>query len=323
MKTFFTSKYFFIFLLIEAVIFSGAWYFYLVYEQKYTDEVIGKIDTAFHTTINGYAMVSQVLFDEVINKPDIINIFKQAHTATTEQQISIRQQLFEALNSVYQRLKQKNLRQLHFHLPDNTSFLRFHKPQKFGDNLSKIRYSVMNTNKYKIPSQGFEEGRIFNGFRYVFPLFDGEQHIGSVETSVSFDAIRQEIQKIYGLEYNIMLRREVVEQKLFASQLGHYDTCALDEHFLCENLQTKNSALLLEQIEQKMRESVHLKLETGKPFVEHVQIRNDFYDVAFYPINNIENQQVAYIITYNPSHRLYELQMQFILFISITGVDSF
>lgn len=188
-KTFLQNGYFWLFLCVELLIVSIGWHFYLGYEEQHQREVINKIDAAFYSTINGYAMVSQTLYDEIINTPKIINIFKHAHTATAEKQVIIRQQLFEQLNTTYQRLQQKNLRQLHFHLPDNTSFLRFHKPEKFGDNLSHVRYSVARTNALQQKSQGFEEGKVFNGFRYVFPLFDGEQHIGSVETSVSFDAI--------------------------------------------------------------------------------------------------------------------------------------
>ncbi len=312
---------------MEALILSGVWYFYQSYEQQYGKEVIDKIDTAFRTTINGYAMVSQTLYDEVINTPKIIDIFKQAHTATTEQQIDIRQQLFSELDPTYQRLKQKNLRQLHFHLPDNTSFLRFHKPQKFGDNLSKVRYSVSNTNLYKQKSQGFEEGKIFNGFRYVFPLFDGKQHIGSVETSVSFDAIRNEVKKVYGLDYDIMLRKEVVAQKLFKSELGNYVPCVLDRHFLCENTKIKQqesiSDPILHLLTDKMKETLHEELNSGQAFVKNIQLRSTFYEMVFYPIDNVQKQHVAYVMTYSPDNRLYHLRTEFmILLISITFTNG-
>jgi hypothetical protein len=46
-----------------------------------------------------------------------------------------------------------------------------HKPSKYGDNLTFIRESVAYVNKFKKPIDGFEEGRIFNGFRFVYPLF--------------------------------------------------------------------------------------------------------------------------------------------------------
>lgn len=325
-KFLFKNSHFWGFLLIEMFVIFIIWHFYNSYEKQYQKEIISKVDTAFLATINGYAMVSQTLFDEVINNQKIINIFKDAHTATLEQRKVIRQKLFETLNPTYQRLKQQNLRQLHFHLPDNTSFLRFHKPSKFGDNLSKIRYSVASTNKYQSKHQGFEEGRIFNGFRYVFPLFAGEQHIGSVEASVSFNAIRQGIEKIYGLSYELMLRKDIVTKKLFKSELGHYIPCTVDDDFLCENIGDKQHstyAITLNLIAEKLQGKLDSQLEKGDPFVRDLMLNNFFYEVVFYPIENVQSQHVAYVMTYNENSHLYYLRLQFfILFLSISITNS-
>jgi hypothetical protein len=39
------------------------------------------------------------------------------------------------------------LKQLHFHTTDNKSFLRFHRPDKYGDDLTGIRHTVEYVNK--------------------------------------------------------------------------------------------------------------------------------------------------------------------------------
>ncbi len=315
-KKFLTNRYFLVFLLVELLIMLVVWRVYFNYGKNYETEIIDKIDTIFHSTISGYTMVAQTLYEEVINTPKIINIFKQAHKANLQQQINIRQQLFDELNPTYQRLRQKNLRQLHFHLPDNTSFLRFHKPEKFGDNLSDIRYSVFATNLYKKPAQGFEEGRIFNGFRYVFPLFDQNQHIGSVETSISFDALRNEIRKIYGLDYDLMLRKEVVAKKLFRSELDSYQICELDQQFLCETDKIRQheseQGSVFNKIRSKMRYTVSKELNSNEAFIKFILVNNNFYEVAFYPIENVERQKVAYVVSYNQNNRLYYLKSTFI-----------
>jgi hypothetical protein len=49
----------------------------------------------------------------------------------------VRKKLYNSLLPFYERTSNiLNIRQLHFHLADNTSFLRFHKPEKFGDDLT-------------------------------------------------------------------------------------------------------------------------------------------------------------------------------------------
>ncbi len=73
----------------------------------------------------------------------------------------LRTQLYELVKPSWQRMQKQFLaRQLHFHLgPGSTSFLRVHKPQKFGDNMDNVRYTIVDANKWLQPTRGFETGR--------------------------------------------------------------------------------------------------------------------------------------------------------------------
>lgn len=114
----------------------------------------------------------------------------------------------------YKRLEESvGIKQLHFHLPNNDSFLRMHRVDRFGDNLTSVRESIRLANQQLKFTQGFEEGRIFNGFRYVFPLFYEANHIGSVELSVSFTALKQLLDQVFDNHFDFILKSEVVETK--------------------------------------------------------------------------------------------------------------
>ena len=78
------------------------------------------------------------------------------------------------------------VRQFQFHLPPATSFVRIHKPEKFGDDLSSFRQTVLDTNRDKTATVGLEKGVAGLGVRGVMPVFNGEAHIGSVEFGMSF-----------------------------------------------------------------------------------------------------------------------------------------
>ncbi len=61
-----------------------------------------------------------------------------------------RQQLTDMTLPFFKAEKQRlSLAQFQFHLPPATSFLRLHKPEKFGDDLSSIRQTVIEVNKTK------------------------------------------------------------------------------------------------------------------------------------------------------------------------------
>ena len=76
--------------------------------------------------------------------------------------------------------------QFQFHTPPATSFLRMHLPEKYGDDLSTFRYTVVATNKNQKPTRGLEGGVGGLGARGVVPVSNNGKHLGSVEFGMSF-----------------------------------------------------------------------------------------------------------------------------------------
>ncbi len=310
-------------LLLFVVLEVGALFlFYQIKEEKrniYLQSQIEQFQKEYDTIIETYYLVSRTLFDEVINKPEIIKIFKDAGRADLRQQSVLRERLFQKLEPTYRRLKQKNLKQLHFHLPDTTSFLRFHRPGKYGDNLRNVRYSLVKTNRDKIPVTGFEEGRIYNGFRYVFPLFDGTTHIGSVETSLSFRAIQQEMTKLYDGEYDFMIARKTVEKKVFRSELDNYTPSDISGEFYFEKAMmepdhtqtgdpdhTHIERDSITEINRHLRQHRDLQTHLGarEPFAVGYKTKAGCYTVTLIPIENVQKEKVAYLISYRRDHTI-------------------
>jgi methyl-accepting chemotaxis protein len=85
------------------------------------------------------------------------------------------------------KLKEEHgARQFQFHLAPATSFLRVHKPEKFGDDLSSFRFTVVEVNETGRPISGLERGVAGLGMRGVVPVMHKGQQVGSVEFGLSF-----------------------------------------------------------------------------------------------------------------------------------------
>jgi len=82
--------------------------------------------------------------------------------------------------------EQYGVEQFQFHTPPATSWLRVHMPQKFGDDLSSFRHTVVNTNKTVKPTRGLEGGVAGLGARGMVPVLHEGRHLGSVEFGLSF-----------------------------------------------------------------------------------------------------------------------------------------
>jgi len=110
--------------------------------------------------------------------------------------------------------------QMQYHLPPATSFLRLHKPEKFGDDLSRERPTVLQTNTTKKATRGLEFGVFGLGVRGVVPVFDSGRHVGSVETGLSFgQPFFDDFKKSAEVDAALHLKKGD-EWKVFASTLA-------------------------------------------------------------------------------------------------------
>jgi methyl-accepting chemotaxis protein len=132
--------------------------------------------------------------------------------------------------------------QFQFHTAPATSFLRLHKPEKFGDDLSAFRHTVVRTNETRKPTRGLEGGVAGLGIRGVVPVTaqggTGQgRHLGTVEFGMTFaqgffDAFKAQ----HGVEVALHLFADG-HVATFASTLGKqalFDQATLAKVFAAE-----------------------------------------------------------------------------------------
>jgi methyl-accepting chemotaxis protein len=110
--------------------------------------------------------------------------------------------------------------QFQFHVPPATSFLRVHKPEKFGDDLSGFRQTVVEANAQQRAIKGLEVGVAGLGVRGLVPLAHQGKHIGTVEFGMSFGQLFFErMAQKHGIQIALDLQRDG-QLKPFASTAG-------------------------------------------------------------------------------------------------------
>ena len=98
-----------------------------------------------------------------------------------------RERLLELFRDSFVKLKKDfGATQMQFHVPPALSFVRIHKPDKFGDDLSEIRKTIVASNTEKKVITGMEIGVFGLGIRGVVPIYQGEKHLGVIEFGMSF-----------------------------------------------------------------------------------------------------------------------------------------
>ena len=121
-----------------------------------------------------------------------------------------REALANALVPSFKVMKDKfNARQFQFHQPPATSFLRLHKPAKFGDDLSSFRKTVVATNEQKTNIMGLEKGVAGLGIRGISPVYHNGKHYGSVEFGMSFgQPFFEQFKKKYSVDISLFLKSD-------------------------------------------------------------------------------------------------------------------
>lgn len=174
-------------------------------------------------------------FEEYVQSPRPLELLRAARDP--DQIDQARQDLFEYLSPAYERLVERGIRQLHFHTPEGDSFLRFHHPARYGDNLSTIRESIRLANTELRPVFGFEVGRVVSGYRAVFPIFDTDgKHLGSVELSMPFRVLMEELQALVpDQSFQLLLETKRQREILFDEQQSLYEPWEASDAFLIED----------------------------------------------------------------------------------------
>lgn len=267
------------------------------------------VTTQFNTVYNSFETLANTVFRGYVNKPDVINAFAKRE----------REMLYNLLKEDYDYLSTINFKQIHFHLPNNDSFLRMHKPKRFGDNLAGIRYSVEYVNQYHKPIMGLEMGRVVPGFRYVYPLFDEKNnYLGSVETSFSVKAFAHKVEEVFDVHTHFLINKEVYDHKIFNTYKDYYSKSIESEAYILlvrEALRkVKQEEIQIYKVFQgDLKQTITEKMQSNKEFSLEIEfdatMEGHKHKIAtFLPLYNIEKQKMAYFVVYQDSDELAHLQ---------------
>ena len=274
-----------------------------------------ELERTFQLDLNEQKTLSDYVYHHMVDQREVLELLHLAlHAKTAQEKQAYRERLHTRLLPVYKFLVANGYRQFHFHEPDATSFLRFHRPGKYGDSLRGVRYTVEEANRRKSFVSGFEEGKIFNGFRYVYPLFYHGEHVGSVEISVGFDKIESTLSQLtsYKAHHYMVLDKRVVAKKIFGDELDNYETSLISDDFYHEAAAFRQhhtrakqqrgihdasvSAMALIRANPSLHKRVADKLKTYAAFSQGIDVDGTMYAMTFLPLLNVKGENVGYII---------------------------
>jgi len=253
--------------------------------------------------------IADVTYIETINNLNFMDILKKANKAKEDKDLikleNLRKESFNLLKDNYQLLRKKGILQYHFVFPDNVSFLRMHKPSKYGDNLSKIRTDFNYSNTTLNNIRGFSQGRTSHAFRNVYPIINKQnEHLGSIEVSFSSELLQNYFTKINKLHTHFLVRKDIFKSHAWkrddlilkyqqSAEHPNYMITMTDQHSK-ETCIIKNSELLFPQ-----RDKIKNLMDKKEKFSIYNLTQKQTRVISFYPIkHNYTQEVVAWIVSY-------------------------
>lgn len=203
-----------LFLTLSTIIVVAIHHFNEVSHKEYLKNVTSRYVKAYKSAYFEKKELSRVLISGLMRMGKVPQLLSQIKNNPNKKN-QAREEMYKALNVRYKELTNMGVDQLHIHLPNNESFLRMHKPKVYGDNLTTIRPTVAYVNKYLKPIDSMEEGRIYFGLRFVYPVFYNNEHVGSIEISYSVSSVVDSIMTQYDVLSNFFINKDVANEKNF------------------------------------------------------------------------------------------------------------
>ena len=256
--------------------------------------------------------------DNINNNKKVKSIFSKAQNASDDEKKILREELYRVLLPTYKRVQNRGILQLQFVFRDNISFLRMHKPSKFGDDLTDVRYSFKYVNDTQKDIEGFEQGKITHGFRYVFPFYDEQgKHLGAIDVALSSYAIQEKLLNVNKIHSHFLVKKDVFAVKEWDIDWDNKEYLPSIEHVDYLFAKTKNSQIkkmngVEKDIIKSLRDKIALSISKDEAFAHYTVFEDTVKVISFLPIRNIKDKKtVAYIVSYTDDDNIYHLLKKF------------
>jgi diguanylate cyclase (GGDEF)-like protein len=277
----------------------------------YEDSLKEAMQRSLESASNSFDLLNNSYHNQ--NEDRIAYIIKDASGASVKFRDKIRYNLRKEFTSLFNDRKLAYMKSFQIFDKYGNSIIRFHKLDRYDDNIIKKRNSIKKVSTDFVAQQGFEIGEYVLTYRYQYPLFYDGEFIGSYEFGVDFHAFDKEMQKLFSIKNILFLHKKDITKTLNKKSLDkNYQKIDIsDSPFYMLKTKTKPEAF---NISQKI---IHI-LESSNDWKAHeVNFINFKYDGISYiaittPIKNINNKHIGFILTYKKDNTTMSIFRTFI-----------
>ena len=267
------------------------------------------LEISYRQGLDRFHVIGENIYISLQNDQNFIDILANVDKKGLDK---THEALYKHIKDEFNRLEQLGVMGLQVVLPNNVSVLRMHKVDKYGDDLTPVRYSLEYTNKLKTHLHGFEEGRTSHAFRELYPLFKEGKHIGVMEVLFSSTRLQDYTMRASDIHTHFLVDKNVFKtnewkansREPYRQSIEHQDYLfSLNDHMRHARLDKSNKTLIT-----PLRDEIDKGIAKQEAFEVYKKLDGTVKIVTFLPVKRIKNDKVvAYLVSYTSSDKMYSL----------------
>lgn len=234
-----------------------------------------ELNTFFEDAMSAKSDISITNAINISHNSAVVNALTNDNRALAIERLAVLMQDYKA------HTKYKNIK-VHIHDKDVKSFLRVWKPEKFGDDLSGFRQTVLTVKRDQKPIVGIELGRAGLVMRGLAPVKKAGRYVGSVEFMQGLNSIVKDARQKFQTDIVIVMDKRYLSTATSlasASKIGDFVLAVrpdvIDQSYFAS----------LKNIDIRDNENVHI---------------TDTHMVISSPIRDFSNKVVGYALVGKP-----------------------
>ncbi|WP_373072654.1 HD domain-containing phosphohydrolase [Sulfurimonas sp.] len=251
------------------------------------------------------ATQADIIYDITIKKDRVLDILSEAwNTKNNKKRDELREEFISILSSDYNTYRNEGLLQYHFVFPNNKVFVRLHKTEKYGDDLTNIRQDFEYVNRTKEVVRGFSGGRTAHAIRNVYPIFDKNlKHVGAVEISYPSELFQKKLNELSEIHTHYLVKKSIFDSKAWDrdDRILNYKPSIEHKDFLMtlSASHNPNEETRYKKHLENITDKLNKKMQKSESFAIFSNIDNDVEIISFMPIKqNTTKELSAWLVSY-------------------------
>jgi len=275
--------------------------------QLVLDDSRAKLNIHYKTLLVHQSRSADSFYHIIINKKGFKELLNKIAIASENEKKDLRKKLQKLIQQEYKIMKNAGVLQFHFVLPNNISFLRMHKPEKFGDDLSTIRNDIRYVNKNLKNVRALVSGKIGHGFRNVYPIFnDAGKYLGALDISFSSNNFQDQLTNISGIHAHFLINKDIFNSSLVYEDKvqKHYIQSSEHTNYLFSLTKRHNTKVCIIDNKEKLKnfsDEIITNMNKGENF--SLYVKNNRFEIeviSFLPIQGfLTNKTIGWLVSYS------------------------